>query len=339
MPRNSVSFIVAFVFSAAAIAAPAAADDWKDCSLQADPAAIVAACSAIVERAGETASNRAKAYNIRGKGYIAKRDFAKAIADYNRAIELTPNDSAPYSNRADANVYAGQSGPAVADYSRAIELEPGNALLYGNRGTVYVNMGEFAKAIPDLNRTIELKPDYMRAYGNRAIAYAALGSFDKAAADSAKAFELSPVDWRSRAALGIVKFDVGDFKGASAALEHPFELGNTGDAVIYSYLASARAGETSARALLGTHAGALKTKDWPYPVVEYFLGQRSLELMLSAAATPVQQCEAQFYLGEALILQNNPAEAQAALRKAAETCPKSHAVYAASLAELQRLKP
>jgi hypothetical protein len=51
------------------------------------------------------------------------------------------------------------------------------------------------------------------------------------------------------------------------------------------------------------------------------------------------RCEAQFYSGKWHILQNKPAEAGAALRKAVETCPKTFTEYAAAQAELKRLNP
>jgi lipoprotein NlpI len=101
----------------------------------------------------------------------------------------------------------------------------------------------------------------------------------------------------------------------------------------------ARGGETLAVAELEANAGRLKTKEWPYAVIELYLGRRSPELMLDAAGKPDEQCVAQFYSGEWYILQNKSAEARAALRKVVETCPKTVTEYADALAELKRLKP
>jgi hypothetical protein len=38
--------------------------------------------------------------------------------------------------------------------------------------------------------------------------------------------------------------------------------------------------------------------DWPYPVVELFLGHLTLDATLAAATKPDQRCEGQFYVGE-----------------------------------------
>jgi rhomboid protease GluP len=109
--------------------------------------------------------------------------------------------------------------------------------------------------------------------------------------------------------------------------------------MLLRYLARARAGETAAAAELEANAGRLKTKDWPYAVIELYLGRRSPELTLDAASKPDQQCGARFFTGEWLILQNKSAEAETALRKAVETCPKTFVEYHAAQAELKRLKP
>ena len=83
----------------------------------------------------------------------------------------------------------------------------------------------------------------------------------------------------------------------------------------------------------------LKTKEWPYAVIELFLGKRQPDATLAAASKPDEQCEASFYIGEWHILQSRPADAEPLLRKAAETCPKTFLEYSAAQAELKRLKP
>jgi hypothetical protein len=109
--------------------------------------------------------------------------------------------------------------------------------------------------------------------------------------------------------------------------------------MLFRYLARARAGEAIAAAELGTNASRLKTKECPYAVIELYLGRRSPELTLDAASKPDERCTVQVHSGEWYILQNKPAEAGAALGKAAESCPKSFNEYVAAQAALKRLKP
>jgi tetratricopeptide (TPR) repeat protein len=290
-------------------------------------------------RAIELDPNGEPAYNNRGLAYYYKGEYGRAIADLNRAIELDPKSQTAYNNRGNAYKGKREYDKALDDYNRAIELDPNYALAYNNRGTAYAARGEYARAIADFNRGTKLDPAYELAYRNRGDTYKAKGEYDRAIADYNRAIELNPKDAKPYRQLGIAKFDSGDFKDASGGLLRSLELNDDRYAMLYRYLARARAGETLAAADLDANSGRLKTKEWPYAVIEFYLGKRSLELTLDAAAAPAEMCEAQFYIGEWYLLQNKPAEAQTAFGKAVETCPKDFLEYASAQAELKRLKP
>jgi lipoprotein NlpI len=105
--------------------------------------------------------------------------------------------------------------------------------------------------------------------------------------------------------------------------------------VLWLYLARARSGPQIAAAGLETNAKKLKQPDWPYPVVELFLGRRTPEATFAAASD--DRCEAQFYIGEWHLLRGNRPAAMVALKAAVETCPKAFIEYKFAQAELQRL--
>jgi len=88
---------------------------------------------------------------------------------------------------------------------------------------------------------------------------------------------------------------------------------------------------------LAANAARLKTKAWPYAVVELYLGRQPPDLTLAAADQPAERCQARFYIGEWELLRNNPGSAAAALRAAAETCPRTRLEYDGAIAELKRL--
>jgi Flp pilus assembly protein TadD len=71
------------------------------------------------------------AYNNRGIAYADKRDYDRAIADYNQAIRLNPNSSA-YNNRGAAYYNKGNKTQAWADYNKALELDPNNTTAWNN---------------------------------------------------------------------------------------------------------------------------------------------------------------------------------------------------------------
>ena len=82
-----------------------------------------------------------------------------------------------------------------------------------------------------------------------------------------------------------------------------------------------------------------RTTDWPYAVIDFYLGRSSMNEMLSAAAKPEEQCQVQFYLGEWHLLQDKRADAETAWRSAVDGCPKTLAEYTGALAELKLLNP
>jgi tetratricopeptide (TPR) repeat protein len=256
------------------------------------------------------------AYYSRGSAYEKKGEYDQAIADFGRANELD-----------------------IAGYTRLIELDPNDRDAYNNRGYAYDKKGEYDQAIADFDRVIELYPNDAGAFNHRGAAYGKKGETGRAIADFSRAIELNPNFAAPYLNRGIVKFNARDFKGASGDLLRSIELNDGIYAMLFRYLARARADEAAAKVELEANAGRLKTKEWPYAVIELYLGRRPVELTLGAAAKPNDRCQVQFYTGEWLILQNKPTEAGASLRKALEICSKDLVEYAAAQAELKRLKP
>jgi lipoprotein NlpI len=106
--------------------------------------------------------------------------------------------------------------------------------------------------------------------------------------------------------------------------------------MLFRFLARARAGETAGPEL-EANAGRLKTKEWPFAVIELFAGKRTPEATLAAATKPEDVCEAHFYIGEWHLLRGDKAAATKGLRLATDTCPKTFTEFAAAQAELGRL--
>jgi hypothetical protein len=48
-----------------------------------------------------------------------------------------------------------------------------------------------------------------------------------------------------------------------------------------------------------------KEKSWPYPIIDFYLGWRSADEMLSEGAERGEQCEAHFFLGQCQLLRGN----------------------------------
>ena len=134
--------------------------------------------------------HKARPYVDRGMAFLGQGEFAKAIADLNKAIEINPGYAEGYYNRGYIYDVQGKISGALSDYSKAIAMNPNYAVAYQNRSNVYAIQGDFARAVADINKTIELKPNDAEAYNNRGSIYARQGEFTQALLDYNKALEI-----------------------------------------------------------------------------------------------------------------------------------------------------
>ncbi len=82
---------------------------------------------AVLSEAIENGTERADAYDYRGRAYLGLGDTTRAIADFTRAIELDNRFAPAYAHRATANERAGHLALGLEDHATALTLEPGNA--------------------------------------------------------------------------------------------------------------------------------------------------------------------------------------------------------------------
>jgi tetratricopeptide (TPR) repeat protein len=319
--------------------------DWKN---TADDQ--IAGCTAIIESRGESQRNRVMAYNTRGNAWRSKGDLDRAMADFDQAIRLDPKFAGAYSNRGIVWSAKGDLDRAIADYDQAIRLDPKYANAYSNRGNVWRARGDLDRAIADYDQTIRLDPKLAPAYSNRGNAWKIKGDLDRAIADFDRAIRLAPKFVPAHRGRGEAHFLQADFSAAAADLLGANDiqesingrLWNPLDddlkAMLWRFLARGRMGQDGASELSASVA-RLRTKDWPYPVIDFYLGRRSLEDMRAAALDADDKCEAAFYAGEWRLLRGDKPAAKRELEGAAGTCPKTRVEYVGAVAELKRLAP
>jgi tetratricopeptide (TPR) repeat protein len=290
--------------------------------------------------------NSAPAFNNRGYAYFTKKSYDRAVADYGEALKLDPRFALALNNRGYAYFVQKDYDRAITDYDRAIGLDPlpmmasvsggSHVNIYVNRGVAYAFKGDFDHAIADYDQAIRLDPKSALAFSNRGHAYRRKGNFERAISDYNEALRLDPKDASLYVDRGFVYFLRADFPAAEADLQRSFELDQGVYPMLWRYLARARSGNDG-KEELAANAAHLKAKEWPYPVVEFYLGKRSAGDLSSVAAKPEQRCEAQFYLGEWHLLHSDSARATRTLRIAEETCPRDFYEYGGAVAELNRL--
>jgi tetratricopeptide (TPR) repeat protein len=145
-------------------------------------------------QASERALKHALAYRERGRSYAAKREYARAIADYNNAIKANPNDAVVYHSRGLAYAAQGNHDRAIEDFSEAVRLDPNDADAYINRGACHAIKGESDWVIADCSEAIRINPASAVAHRNRGISYAAKGEHVRAIRDYDETIRLDPKD-------------------------------------------------------------------------------------------------------------------------------------------------
>ena len=132
------------------------------------------------------------AYIRRGRLHSLRADFARALADFDKAIQLEAERSAEQS-KASAKT---EKDPSTAEIQRDPRpwfenLRPGAA--YIDRGRTYILQDDNDRAIAEFTKAIELDPEGASAYNHRGVAYAGKLDFDRAIADYDKAIQLDPL--------------------------------------------------------------------------------------------------------------------------------------------------
>ncbi len=136
----------------------------------------------------------AEAFFLRGLSHNFMKDYAPAIADFNRAEELQYSDSKLYTLRAYAHGMTGKNEFALQDLNKAIAMDPeayaGN---YYNRAMLYNTLQKPDSAVADLNSYLNIAEDPY-AYFQRGKIVLSKGDLTKACEDFKKAVSLGNTD-------------------------------------------------------------------------------------------------------------------------------------------------
>jgi tetratricopeptide (TPR) repeat protein len=205
--------IVATLFAAAPALAAGDIDTCRDA--QAEPAARLAACEAVIADDKITGKPRGSALWYRGDSLIKKRDYDGAIAAFSAALDADPDNVGYLNSRGIAYSDKGDEEHALADYEQCLKLRPNFANAYNNRGVIYLRRADFDRALEEFNAAIKIasnNPTRALHLYNRARAQTYRRQYDSALADFAEAEKLSPdntqiQNYRCIAYTSMGKFD------------------------------------------------------------------------------------------------------------------------------------
>jgi hypothetical protein len=177
-----------------------ARDIYKECNGGNDIAAIVSACSAVLQRGGrESASNRKQAFFYRGYAYQRTNRVDQGLADYRASLAIDPGFFPPKNNLAAGLTSRGSEaynrkdyGQALTDFAEALKLKPDDAQSLNNLAAIHYKEGNFDQAIRLCTSALQNDPKSITAYDICGRSYLGKGDLKNAVIALTKVQALDP---------------------------------------------------------------------------------------------------------------------------------------------------
>jgi TolB-like protein/Tfp pilus assembly protein PilF len=118
-------------------------------------------------------------------------DFAKSIAQFERAIELNPNYATAHQWINSALQASGQFDRAIAETKRGIELDPLSLIINSDLAFTYLMAHRFDEALEQSRKTLEMDPGFSVARGYLAEALQFKGQLPEAIEEFRKAARIT----------------------------------------------------------------------------------------------------------------------------------------------------
>ena len=140
-----------------------------------------------------TKNNLFKKYVRNGRRYARKKQYSKALENYNRAIRLNPKSSETRFERAMLHEIQGREKEALEDYNKAIELNSRFSHAYNHRARLYVKQKKYHEALEDLKEVRKNDPTAeLSCLLNEAAIYMRLEQYEEILDRLSKALALKP---------------------------------------------------------------------------------------------------------------------------------------------------
>ncbi|MGB7188859.1 MAG: protein kinase, partial [Acidobacteriaceae bacterium] len=262
---------------------------------------------------GSAASPAAYEDYLRALGYMQRYDkpgnLDQAVAALQQSIQTDPRFALAYAELGET--YRIQStvtkdpkwlAEAEANAQKAAEIDSNIPAVFVTLGRIHETTGKHDLAVQEFQRALNLDPHDADAETGLALAYESAGRISEAEAAFQKAAALRPDSWKGYSALGGFYDRQNRYPEAVKADQHAIQL-TPDNAQVYSNLGGACIDSADPKLL---------------PVGEQAL-RKSLQIAPSYAAYA--------NLGDLLLTEHRPAEAEAALEKALKISSGDYAVW------------
>lgn len=266
----------------------------------------------------------------RGNAFLDAGEFEKARSCFNQVIATDPENAAAFCNRGICYQYENAQGLALADFQRASTLSRRNhrfagflPLIHWNRGISYKMLCKFDRAIDEFNASLALDANFAPAFEERGVAKIFKGDVIEAIADFNRVLAVAPAAYESIKFRGYAYFFAIDFSSSEADLRRVLQIKVEPHTILFLHLIALKTvGSAGAQVKeLLSIIQHLPKENWPYPIVDFFIGSTSPDQLVQCAPSQAEEGEANFYIGQYWLSLGQEQKAIAAFQDAQEKCP------------------
>jgi lipoprotein NlpI len=242
---------------------------------------------------------------------MKKKDYKTALEKFNSFIEKNPNYHTAYYLKSQIYIIQGKKQEAIKELKKAAEHIKNNKKLKISfiikQAILLKEQGEYKRAIKTIDTAIQIDPENRDILTMQGITYFYAGNYKKAAELFAESYKLNPDD------IYIPLWKYISLKKIHLNHKNKFaELADT-----------------------------LNGDKWPIPIIRYYAGKITLSECIrqtkskSKKRENEKKCEAYYFIGEFLILNNQKDEGVKLLKKCIECDIQNFREYQAAKLELK----
>ena len=159
-------------------------------------------------------NSNTSAYRLRGKIWLMKKEYEKALSDFEHALSLEPDYSWTYSSIATVKFYQQKYDEFLAFNYKAILLNNENETAYSNRAHYYYLIKNYEKSLTDYNKSLYLNANHVHALNGRGAVLFSMEKYEDALIDFNRVEWLSPEEPVPSFFKGLISEKRGDLAPA-----------------------------------------------------------------------------------------------------------------------------
>lgn len=194
---------------------------WERCDARGAPEFRISQCSAVIGFEGTTPERRAAALIIRGAIRTDQGQYARALADFGRAMRIDRNNAQAYVERGIVHQARGAYDFAIRDFDLALALQPGLQPVLDRRAeALQLRNQAFFTELEQLNEALAESPANASLLNNRCWLRVTNDSeLPLALADCNASLLADPSSAATRDSRGLVHLKLQNYQAALADYE------------------------------------------------------------------------------------------------------------------------